>query len=298
MATSRYDTNQSVGGTKVGATDSNVTSGENSSGSTSGSTTGNSSSTTTNNSNTKTNSVTNNMSPQAQAALNLLIKQLMSGGTPEIQQQRAVRDNERNTVEGIRQGYSKEAAFGDAQGLIAQQMRRALESMLPSINRAAEDAGSSGGALRALLLQDSANKAAESSSALGVQTAVQYGGISSNLSQVLEQLTRIDPASTTALLNALNVAKGAVSTTNSNSSTTGTQTTVGQTAGTTQGTTNNQGNKSVNTDYAPFANPVASSNTPIYFGPSDTSAATNYAGSTAHTLSQLFDPNPWNGYEI
>lgn len=302
--TSRYDTNQSVGtGTKVGATDNRVSANESSTTEKSGTAAETTNSSTSTNQTTKTNSTTNNMSPQNQAALELLIKQLLSGGTAEMQAQRGIRDNERQNVEGIREGYSKANAFGDAQGLIAQQMRKALESMLPSINRAAEDAGSSGGALRALLLQDSAAKAAESSSALGVQTAVQYGGISANLSQVLEQLTRIDPTATNALLNALNVAKGAVSNTVGTSTTNTLQNTTGSANKSTQesGTTN--GTKNVNTDYAPFQSNVSydgksASPSFVYYGPQETGLGPNYAGTTAHTLSQLFDDNPWNGYKI
>ena len=211
-------------------------------------------------------SSTQNMTSANQRLLQNLIQQLLGGGTTEMRQQAAIRDAEREQVGNIRSAFSKEAAFGDAQGLISQQMRRALEQMLPSINRAAEDAGSSGGALRALLLQDAANKAAESSSALGVQTAANYGGIAANLSQVMERLTAIDPQATEMLVNALNVSKGAIQ------NTTGTKTTSGTTSGVTntsqtQSQITNE-NKNVSTDFAPFGSRPVVSTAPIYFGPS------------------------------
>lgn len=238
---------------------------------------------------------TNNMSNTSQAALDRLIQMLMKGGTPEMQQQTANRNAEISSVRSARSGYSKEAAFNDAQGLIAQQMRRALESMLPSINRAAEDAGSSGGALRALLLQDAAQRASESSSAAGLNAAVSYGGINANLSQVLESLTRGNPA-TDALIQALNVAKGAqtTSTTTGNSS----QTTQQIGTQTQSGTNTNNTKTNESKDYAPFQTTPISTG-PIYFGPADGGASANVPiGSTLDTLMQLAGDNAWSGYKI
>jgi hypothetical protein len=244
--------------------------------------------------------VTKNMSPQAAAALNLLISQLAGGGTAETRARAADRNQEINTVRGERSAYSKQAAFSDAQGLIQQQQRRALESMLPSISRAAEDAGSSGGALRALLMQDSANKAAESASALGMNAAVNYGNISSNLSQVLEKLTQGDPNGATALLvNALNVAKGAESTTDGTTKTSGTSTTTGSAtqnnaavsqqnttgATTQQNSQNTTENKAINTDYAPFQ---VTNQQPILAGGNGVEPGfVPTAGTSAHNMNQL-----------
>lgn len=240
-----------------------------------------------------------NMDKTSMAALNTLIQQLLGGGTAQMKQQQAERSGEVNYLQNERAGYSKGAAFADSAGLVAQQTRKILEQLLPSINAAAEDAGSSGGALRALLLQDAANKAAESSSALGVQTAAQYGQVSSGLSQVLERLTQVDTSTMNALIGALNVAKGA----NTSSTTTGnsTQTSTGSS---TQNTSSNQnqsqttgvgGNYSGYTDYAA---PIVSRNTaPIYYGPGPEQASG--VGGTADTLNQLWgQANPWSNYEI
>jgi Flp pilus assembly protein TadG len=298
MATSKQPDNYGLGAGKVGATDNLILGGKSGSSTTVGS--GNQTSNSTQVSNSSqtqnSNSTTNNMTKNNQAALDALIRQLAGGGTAEMRQQSEERQGEIDTVQGIRGGYSKDNAFIDAQGLIAQQMRRALESMLPSINRAAEAAGSSGGALRALLLQDAAAKAAESASALGTQTAAQYGGISSNLSGVLEGLTRSDPAVTNALLGALGVAKGAVQNTTGTVNTTGSSTvnTAGSTNTNNTSTQNDKSNSSQYTDYNPT--PVRDTS-PIYFGPvNEPSGVSQGIGSTIDTLAQLAKQDAWSGY--
>lgn len=166
-----------------------------------------------------------NMDPSSLAALQALISQLMGGGTQQMAEDRARRQQEIQALQNIRGQYSKEAAFGDAQGAMSQQLRQAMEASMPSLVRAAEGAGTSQNSMRALLTQDALNRAAEASSALGLQAAVQYGGLGANYSSVLEQLTRGDNTVTEALLNALNIAKGAVQ--DSTTQTSGTQTTTG-----------------------------------------------------------------------
>jgi hypothetical protein len=282
--------------TRVGTTGQTL-----SSGTSSQSGTVNSSGTSTTNSSSRT----ENLSPQAIAELNVLIQQLINGGTPEMRQDRLVRQGERTAVEGMRSGYSKTAAFADATGLMNQQSRRLLEQLLPSINRAAEDAGSSGGALRALLLQDAGNKAAESASALGAKQATDYGNISANFSQVLEALTRPDNTLITSLLNAFNVLKGAVVSTTGTSTT---NTTGTQTSSQTGSTTNNtQTGENRNIDYAPFqtgstqANGFGSggvqagrSTAPVYFGP-----AGNDSNSLSNDLiSLLSTQRAFEGFQI
>lgn len=239
---------------------------------------------------------TTNMTPQQLAALDTLIRQLAAGGTPEMRAAAAARQIEQANVAGLRSQFSKEAAFGDAQGAVSQQMRRALESMLPSISRAAEDAGSSGGALRALLMQDAANKAAESSSALGLQAAANYGGIATNLSQVLASLlAQGDNAATGALLQALNVAKGSVTTTDETRTTTGTGSRTTSSQESRSGVTTE--NKNTSTDFAPML-PVVNTS-PLYFGPSAPEDFRSFAGTSTHNMAQLADAisgSPWNSY--
>lgn len=271
----------------------------------SGTTTGNTSSTGTQTTNSSTSSSqtqdsyskTNNMSAASQAALERLIAQLTAGGTPEMKAQQAQRQGILNDTRTTQSGYTKENAFADAQGAMAQQMRRALESMLPAISRAAEDAGSSGGALRALLLQDAADKAAQSSAALGVQTATNYGNINANFAQVLEQLTRSDPAATQALLSALNVAKGAETTTRGSVTTSGFSNTnsTTQTAQNSNSSQSSNENKTAYTDYKPFAVDT----TPQFFGVMDQPSGYDgrFIGTTRDTLAQLAGTgDPWNSY--
>jgi len=140
---------------------------------------------------------------QSNAALSVLIQQLMAGGTQEQQRQAAARQGEVNTNQALRARYSPEAALADAQGLMAQQLRKAMESALPTITRSAEGAGASANSMRALLTQDALTRAAESSSALGVNAVQGYGQIGSSISGILEGLTRTDNSSMTALLQAL-----------------------------------------------------------------------------------------------
>lgn len=212
-------------------------------------TTGPSSSTTNGSSNSATNQSgssssstqtdTRNMSAQSEAALNTLIRQLLGGGTQQMAQERAIRQQEIGAVQGIRSGYSRENAFGDAQGAMAQQMRLALEKMMPQLVRASEGAGTSQNSMRALMQQQAANQAAESASALGLKAAVDYGGLQTNLSSVLERLTAANDPTANLLINALNVAKGAV--TSSTTNQTGTNSNSSNTVGNTTSETNNSG---------------------------------------------------------
>jgi len=290
--------NYGLGGTQSGRMNNTVTS--SGSGSSSGSSVSTTNQNTVSNQSTSTNQKTTNLSSAEQKQLDALIKMLMQGGTPAMRQSQAERQGVIQDTLNQQGQYSKSAAFGDAQGLISQQMRRTLEQLLPSINRAAEDAGSSGGALRALLLQDAANKAAESSSALGVQTAVNYGNISANLSSVLERLTQTDPTVVNALLGALNVAKGATSTTVGTSNTSGSSSTSGTTTQQNQ-TDTSQGSQQT-TQYSPFSvsTPVGSSTSPTYFGPSVSDQAFNdqAAKALANISTSMGNANSWSAYSF
>ena len=243
---------------------------------------GTTNSTSTTNSSQTTN--TSNMDPKSLAALQALIAQLMGGGTKQQVSDQAARKNEINNVTQQRAGYSKDAAFSDAQGLIAQTMQQALQQLIPSINRAAEGAGTSQSSVRALLLQDAAQKAAQSASVAGLGAATNYGQIATSLSGVLEALTRPNNDVSNALLNALGIAKGAVQ----NSTVNGTS------------TTNASGNTTTNESKTVSPSGITtgqSSNAPVntmgYYGPlqTDLETAINTAraetGSSAGILSQL-----------
>ena len=215
--------------------------------------------------------VTTQGNQQSNAALSVLIQQLMAGGTEEQQRQQAARQGEVNANQALRARYSPEAALADAQGLMAQQLRQAMESALPSITRSAEGAGASANSMRALLTQDALTRAAQSSSALGVNAVQGYGGISASLSGVLEALTRGDNSSMTALLQALELMQQGTKET----------TTTGQDGegGTTGGrkVTNNSGSSTNDFFYRPggiLANAATQAATkPVTYGPAMSDSA-------------------------
>lgn len=175
--------------------------------------------------NTQAQSTTANMDPKSMAALQMLIQQLLGGGTQSQAQDRANRMQEISAVQGLRGDYSKNAAFADAQGAMNQILRQAMEQAMPTLVRAAEGAGTSANSMRALLTQDALTRASEAAAARGLQAATDYGTVGANYSSVLERLTQPNNSVEEALLNALNVAKGAWSQTNetSNTQTRGTQ---------------------------------------------------------------------------
>lgn len=226
----------------------------NTSSSTSGTTTQQSTQTTNSRQSTSSSEKTTNMTPDALAALNELISQLMGGGTPEQRVQNAQREAEIQRTRGQQGAYTKDAAFADAQGAMSKTMRETLEKLMPSIVRAAEGAGASANSMRALLTQQAATQAAEASSALGLQAASNYGQINQGFAQVLEALTRPDNSVTEALINALNIAKGAVQTKTGSSTTTGSQTT-----NTTTNTQQNQDQEQAVQYTSPTINPVQTS---------------------------------------
>jgi len=290
MATSRYSTTDTAAGaTKQDTTTTNS----------GGTTTTSPTSTTTNTSGTSVKDLssstnTTNMSSQSLAALEALIQQLMSGGTANQKQDRATKNTEIANLQMDREGYSKEAAFGDAKGLMAQQMRLALEKLMPSINAASLGAGASSSSMRALLTQRASENAAENASAAGLGAAVNYGQIANGMSSVLANLIGQQDPVATALINALSVAKGSVT----NSKTTGTETTNStgtQTSNTSGGSTTTSPTSST-TMYAPMSSgqtmnlPQASF---VSYGPQQTDQSIaldnlKYTGSTADTLSQLW----------
>lgn len=229
MATSpsRYDAPTS---TQSGNNPSNVRTEGNTGGTTN--TTGSTTGTRT----TDSNSVVQNMDPTQLAILNTLLTQLAGGGTPNQKEDRATRRQEIGQLQMDRKGYSKEAAFADAKGLMAQTIRQTLEKLMPSINSSSLGAGASQSSMRALLVQRAGENAAENASAQGLTAAVNYGGVSNGMSQVLERLIGQQDPATTALINALSVAKGSTVTSSGSSTETS--------AGTSSGTNTQSGNAS------------------------------------------------------
>ena len=294
MTTSRYGTQTNTANDSTSKQDATTTS--STSTTTPATTTDTSgSSSTTKGINSKTN--TQNMTPSSLAALEALIAQLMSGGTPNMQQDRNTRIGEIGNLQMQRQGYSKEAAFADAKGLMAQQMRMTLEKLMPSINAASLGAGASASSMRALMTQRASENAAENASAAGLGAAVNYGQVSNGMSSVLANLIGQQDPVAAALINALSIAKGAVN----NSQTTGTETSntvSNQTQSNSGGTTNSNTNSTVS-----YGNPAPmSSNNQLALpqtsfvtyggtGPQTQNELDlqnlKYVGTTADTLRQL-----------
>lgn len=245
-----------------------------------------------------------NMDPKSLEALQQLIAQLLGGGTAETARGEAERAREIQAVRGQRAGFTREAALADAEGAMSQQMRQVMEQLVPSLTRAAEGAGTSQNSMRALLLQDAAARAAESSSALGLNAVSQYGQIGSSLSSVLEALTRPENAATQALINALGIAKGA--------QVSGTTQTDQNTWGTSQQQSNQQTNQQQNSSI--YKTPTYATSTTPVGAPSGSLVGSGLEGSGAGIFSsagvsnsggsgnfdaaydRLFGPDPWAAY--
>jgi len=240
-----------------------------------------------------------NMDAKSLEALNKLIAQLLGGGTAEMGRQSAERAREIQNVTAQRSGYSREAALADAQGAMSQQLRQVMEKLLPSITRAAEGSGTSQNSMRALMLQDAATRAAESSAALGLDAVSKYGNIGATLSGVLEALTRPNDPAAQALLNALNVAKGAV--------TTGTQTSDTSNWGVqnTQSQQSQQSNQDIyrSPSYAtttqPYSNQAVGGDGIYGYSMADSDRKLNWdggSGSGGIYASLAEEADPWTGY--
>jgi hypothetical protein len=159
---------------------------------------------------------TQNMDPASLAALQNLITTLSQGGTPELKAQIAKKNQTQQLIEGLLNQYTTGAANTEAQGLMALNLQKALDANMPAISRAVEGAGTSGSSMQALLAQNASRDAALGASALGAEQAKAYGGITANLVNSLSGMTQnVQDPVTTALMNALNTAKGATTVTQS-----------------------------------------------------------------------------------
>lgn len=158
---------------------------------------------------TATNSTVSNMDAASLQALQQLIASLgAQQKTSQSTAQQAVQ-----TAQKGAEGYSKEAAFADSSAAVNAQLRAALLELMPSLVRASEGAGTSQSSMRALLTQDAAQKATDSAAQLGIKAAVDYGQLQQGLLNSLANLSQTGDATTNALINALQVAKGAQTTT-------------------------------------------------------------------------------------
>lgn len=158
---------------------------------------------------TANNSTVRNMDAASLQALQQLIASL---GAQQKSSQATNQQAISTAQKGV-EGYSKDAAFADSQAAMNAQLTAALNQLLPNIVRAAEGAGTSQSSMRALLTQDAATRAADQAAQLGIKTAVDYGQLQQGLLNSIAGLSQTGDAATNALLQALQVAKGAQTTT-------------------------------------------------------------------------------------
>ena len=140
--------------------------------------------------------------PAAMSPLSALIASL-SGAAGNLNQNQGARQEAIGAAQGTRDAYDKEAAFADAQGLMAAQLQQAMQESMGTLNRAAGGAGASQSSMMALLAQQAAQDAAQGAATLGAEQAVAYGQINNQSSNVLESLTRTDPTELNALISAV-----------------------------------------------------------------------------------------------
>lgn len=151
------------------------------------------------------------MSSTGRSSLNQLIAQLAAGGTDAQRKNRQLQLSQVNNLEALSRGYSRQNAFADAEGLLNQILRQALEQGLPSILQAQAAAGTSGDALSALLTQDLATRSSEAAAAQGLGAAVDYGQILAGLQgQKTDLLSSLTDEATNALLGALGIDAGSM----------------------------------------------------------------------------------------
>jgi len=126
------------------------------------------------------------------------IKEFNAGGTAEYQKASAERADTLAFLDQSLKDYSKQGAFQDAGDLMAQNLRLSMEKNMPAIQRAQEGAGTSGGAMQALLSQKLATESSQAAGALGANQASEYGRIAASMLNTRAGLTQgvdrtIDP---------------------------------------------------------------------------------------------------------
>lgn len=153
---------------------------------------------------------TQNMDDQSLAALQALIKQLAGGGTEEDRERMNSIRSEIGANQAQRGQYSKDAAFYDSEAAAAAQMTNALKKLLPTITAGIDAAGTSGSAMAALLSTEAAEATSRNAAQLKLDAAISYGQIANQASGIIAELLKIDNPVNRQLLEALNIAKGAV----------------------------------------------------------------------------------------
>ena len=135
------------------------------------------------------------------------LQSAMSGGDVATKTAQRERQAQIASTRGSLADYTKGAAFTDASAMIAQSLRKSMESAMPAISRAIQDSGGSSSSMQGLLAQRAATEASQAAGTLGAQLATSYGNITSSLQGILEALTRPDNSNNANILNALSLFK-------------------------------------------------------------------------------------------
>jgi len=124
------------------------------------------------------------------------------------------------TLKNLLASYSPDSATKDAETAVNYALQKAMETNAPAIQRAVENAGTSGGSMSALLSQDLAARAAGEAATLGLQNKQVYGQTSTQLSNTLAQLANSKDPRIEQLIQALDLTKASSSSGSSTSSST------------------------------------------------------------------------------
>ena len=162
-----------------------------------------------------------NMTSTALEALDSLILGLSGGkgGSANTAAANAIKNTEAQynrqilNAQQLQSDYSKSAAFADSQAAVAATLADALRQTMPTITAGIDSAGTSGSALSALLTQRAAADAAAEGAKLGLSAAIDYGNIAVAAGNNATGLLQSGNPLVNALLESLNIAKGAVSNT-------------------------------------------------------------------------------------
>jgi hypothetical protein len=165
--------------------------------------------------------LTQALSPEAIAALMNTIQQMGNGGTTNQKAEQAYREQTRQAIMKLFDSIGSDNAFSDAEGLMAVQMRIALEKNMPAIAKAVEGAGTSASSMQGLLSNDLVTRSSEASAALGGEQAKAYASERSKLAADLANMAN-NPNNQVenTLVAALNALKGALTVSNSTSNST------------------------------------------------------------------------------
>lgn len=127
----------------------------------------------------------------------------LTAGTPGTKEAALGKTDSMAAFRDILASYSSGAAGADTATAMQYLISKGMEKALPNIQRSIEGAGTSGGAMQALLAQNAATEAAGQSALLGAKVKTDYGQISTQAAQGLGQVAGQEDPALRQLLDAL-----------------------------------------------------------------------------------------------